>query len=188
MSDKYKMHDPAAAYFVTLTVVDWIDVFTRPAYKHIILDSLVYCQQNKDLEIYAWCLMSNHLHMVCRGSEHHPLPDILRDFKKYTAVKIIESIHELNESRRNWMLSRFAFRASQLQRNKKFKLWQDGNHAEQILTNRFLQIKIDYIPNNPVKAEIVEHAEDYLYSSAKVYAGMDGLIGIVKVSRLSEKI
>jgi REP element-mobilizing transposase RayT len=143
MSDKYKMHDPDAAYFVTVTVVDWIDIFTRPKYKHIIIDSLKYCQKNKDLEIYAWCLMSNHLHMVCRGSDDHPQPDILRDFKKYTAVKIIEAIQETPESRRDWMLDRFAFRADQVKRNKNYKLWQDGNHAEQFFTNEFLQTKID---------------------------------------------
>lgn len=182
------MHDPGAAYFVTLTVVDWIDIFTRPVYKHIVIDSLAYCQQNKDLEIYAWCLMCNHLHMICRGSEHHPLPDILRDFKKFTSVKIIETIQEIVESRREWMLDRFAFKANPVKRNKNFKLWQDGNHAEQIFTNEFLQTKIDYIHNNPVRAEIVAFAEDYLYSSTRVYAGMDGFIEIVKVSRLLERI
>lgn len=30
-------------YFITLTVVDWVDVFTRPIYKHIVIDSLLYC-------------------------------------------------------------------------------------------------------------------------------------------------
>jgi REP element-mobilizing transposase RayT len=188
MSDKYKMYDPGAAYFVTLTIVDWIDIFTRPAYKHIIIDSLAYCQQNKDLEIYAWCLMSNHLHMVCRGSKRHPLQDILRDFKKYTSVKIIETLQEIPESRSDWMLDRFAFKAGQVKRNKNYKLWQDGNHAKQIFTNEFLQMKIDYIHNNPVRAELVAFSEDYLYSSARVYAGKVGLIEIVKVSRLIERI
>ena len=51
-------------YFVTSTVVDWIDIFTRPKYKHIILESLAYCQEKKGLRIYAWVLMSNHLHMI----------------------------------------------------------------------------------------------------------------------------
>ena len=51
-------------FFVTSTVVDWVDVFTRPLYKNIVVDSLRYCQQNKELEIYAWVLMTNHLHMI----------------------------------------------------------------------------------------------------------------------------
>ena len=51
-------------YFTTSTVVDWVDIFTRPEYKHIILDSLAYCQESKGLDIYAWVLMTNHLHMI----------------------------------------------------------------------------------------------------------------------------
>nr|DAJ11906.1 MAG TPA: hypothetical protein [Caudoviricetes sp.] len=33
-------------YFITTMVVDWVDIFTRPKYKHIILESLAYCQQS----------------------------------------------------------------------------------------------------------------------------------------------
>ena len=50
--------------FVTTTVVDWVDVFTRMQYKQIVVDSLQYCQQNKGLIVYSWVLMSNHLHLM----------------------------------------------------------------------------------------------------------------------------
>lgn len=45
-------------YFITTTVVDWVDIFNPPKYKHIILESLAYCLQQKGLNIYAWVLMS----------------------------------------------------------------------------------------------------------------------------------
>ena len=51
-------------YFITSTVVDWMDVFTRPVYKQIIVESLRYCQAQKGLDIYAWVLMTNHLHLL----------------------------------------------------------------------------------------------------------------------------
>ena len=51
------------AHFITLTVVDWVDVFTRPVYRHIFVESLNYCEAQKGLEIYAWVLMSNHAHL-----------------------------------------------------------------------------------------------------------------------------
>jgi putative transposase len=69
-------------YFLTLTVVDWVDVFTRPVYRHILIDSLKHCQKEKGLEIYAWCLMSNHLHLIASAKEGFNLSDILIDFKK----------------------------------------------------------------------------------------------------------
>ena len=65
-------------YFVTSTVVDWIDIFTRPKYKHIILESLAYCQEKKGLRIYAWVLMSNHLHMIVSSGTEATVSDILR--------------------------------------------------------------------------------------------------------------
>ncbi len=36
-------------YYLTLTVIDWVDVFTRPGYKHILLDAIRYCQKEKNL-------------------------------------------------------------------------------------------------------------------------------------------
>ncbi len=76
---------PDYLYFVTLTIVEWIDVFSRPAYKHIIIDSLNFCITNKGLKVYGWCLMSIHLHMISSGSEGNNLSDIIRDFKKFSA-------------------------------------------------------------------------------------------------------
>ncbi len=47
MSDKYKIFDQEEAYFITMTIVGWIDVFTIKNYKLLITNSLKYCQQNK---------------------------------------------------------------------------------------------------------------------------------------------
>ena len=51
MSTKYKATDPEGIYFVTTTVVGWIDVFTRVEQKNVLIDSLRYCQKYKGLEI-----------------------------------------------------------------------------------------------------------------------------------------
>lgn len=168
-------------YFTTTTVVDWIDVFTRPIYKQIILDSLTYCQKEKGLDIYAWVLMSNHLHMVVGvRNDEQTISDILRDFKKFTSKKIIACIEENpEESRKVWMLDRFWFVGNNDKKIKNYKFWQDGNNIEQIYTYEFLQQKVNYIHNNPVKQEIVERPEDYLYSSARNYAGLKGLLDVI---------
>jgi REP element-mobilizing transposase RayT len=69
-------------YFLTLTVTDWVDIFTRPAYKHIITDSLAYCQLEKGLILHAWVIMSNHIHLIASTKDGINLSDILRDLKK----------------------------------------------------------------------------------------------------------
>lgn len=168
-------------YFITTTVVDWIDVFTRPIYKQIVLDSLTHCQKEKGLDVYAWVLMSNHLHMVVGvRDDKHTISDILRDFKKFTSKKIIACIEENpEESRKVWMLDRFWFVGNNDKKIKNYKFWQDGNNIEQIQTYEFFHQKVNYIHNNPVKQEIVERPEDYLYSSARNYAGLKGLLDVI---------
>jgi len=169
-------------YFLTMTVASWIDVFTRPVYKHIMVEALKYSQQNKGLIIYAWCLMSNHLHLIAATEEGYHLSNILRDFKKFTSKAIIKEIMDNpRESRKKWLLSEFEFAGRYKSNIKNYKFWQDGNDAKEIHSASFLEQKVDYIHENPVKAEIVEYAHEYLYSSAKNYAGENGLIKVVLI-------
>jgi REP-associated tyrosine transposase len=169
------------SYFLTFTVVDWVDIFTRPCYRHIIIDSLKYCQENKGLNLHAWCLMSNHLHLIVSAKENHHLSDIIRDFKKFSSKAIIKAIQENPESRKKWMLNRFEFAGRYNPKIKDYKFWKDGNEAKEIHSNSFLEQKLTYIHNNPVVAEIVENPEEYIYSSAKNYYGEQGLLDIIPI-------
>lgn len=102
MSLKHKFKNPDGIYFATFSVVNWLDVFTRDVYREILIDSLNWSVKNKGLVIYAWVLMTNHIHLIIRKKGTNKLEDILRDIKKFTSVKIIEEI-EVNpeESRKD---------------------------------------------------------------------------------------
>ena len=182
MSNENKIHSNNN-YYLTTTVVNWVDIFTRPIYRHIIIDSLKYCQNEKGLILYAWCLMSNHLHWIVGSeSKKYNLSDIIRDFKKYTSKKIInEIISNPSESRKDWLLKIFKEATKYNPKNKYYKFWQDGNDAKILTTNRFIDQKINYIHQNPVVAEIVEKSTEYVYSSAKNYADEKGLIDVVLI-------
>ncbi|MGM1056124.1 MAG: REP-associated tyrosine transposase [Bacteroidota bacterium] len=181
MSTKYKAGEPEEVYFVTITVVGWIDVFTRAEQKAALIKSLQYCQKEKGLEIYAYCLMSNHIHMICKAVAEISLPEIMRDFKKFTSKQIIKTIEETPESRRDWMLKYFENACDHLKRNQKYKVWQDGYHAEILYSRKFLFQKLNYIHNNPVKSGIVKKPEHYIYSSARSYAGLDVELEVVLI-------
>jgi REP element-mobilizing transposase RayT len=169
-------------YFITTTVVDWIDLFTRPVYKHIALESLNYCIQNKGIEIYAWVLMTNHLHLLAGITGQNSGSDIMRDFKKYTSKKLIDTLqHEVTESRREWMLDRFEFSGRNDKKIKNFRFWQEGTDIQEVFLNDYFEQKMEYIHNNPVKAEIVNLPHEYRYSSAIDYAGGKGLLPVVVV-------
>jgi REP element-mobilizing transposase RayT len=181
MSSKYKIHDNDKAYFVTITVVEWVDLFTRMNHKNTIINALKYCQKNKGLEIYAWVLMSNHLHMICRGNDEYHLAAIMRDFKKFTARQIIKQIKEEPESRREWLLNIFSNACGHLKREQEYKVWQNGYHAIEVSSNKFIYQKLNYIHQNPVDAGIVARPEEYIYSSARNYSQLDSLIDVVVI-------
>ena len=186
MSDKYKIRDNDKAHFVTITTVGWVDIFTRKGQKLLIVDSLNYCHQNKGLIIFAYCIMPSHLHMICKADDGYNLSDILRDFKKHTSKAIINQIQEEPESRREClsagkagMLTIFSNACKHLKREQTYKVWQEGNQAKEIFSNKFLYEKLNYIHQNPVEDLIVANPEDYLFSSARNYSGLDYLLDVV---------
>jgi putative transposase len=179
--DRYLISDQLAIYFVTFTVVGWIDVFTRKEYKIEIVDSLNYCIENKGLKVYAWCLMSNHIHLIVQAKEGHRISDIIRDFKKFTAKRILQLIETEPESRRDWMLNQFEYAGRKLKRISKYKFWKDDNHAIE-LESHMMNNRLNYIHQNPVEAMIVEEPEHYLFSSAIDYSGLKGLVRVELLS------
>ncbi len=55
--------------------------------------------------------MSNHIHLIVKAKEGYRISDILRDFKKHTSKKMQEAILTGPESRKEWLLDKFAFEA-----------------------------------------------------------------------------
>lgn len=178
MSRNYKILDQDQLYFVSFATVNWIDVFTRIEYKEIVVDSLKYCIANKGLELYAWCIMSNHVHLII-GSNKEKMQNILRDLKRHTSKSILKAIEENpTESRKDWMLWMFNQAGERNPNNEKYQFWQQHSHPIELNYNSIMDQKLDYLHENPVVVGWVSNAEDYLYSSAIDYSGGKGLIPI----------
>ena len=165
MSDKYKT-EAGKLYYVTLTIVGWIDVFTRKEYVYELMKNIKYCQENKGLELYAYVIMSNHIHLIAT-SRDIPLNILLGSFKSFTSKRLVEMIEtNQQESRQEWMMRLFKYYGKGNSQNVEHQFWQNGNHPIGLWNQSVIQQKIDYLHNNPVKQGIVARAEDYLYSSA----------------------
>lgn len=186
MSIKYKFRNQEQLYFVTFAVVNWIDLFIRNEYKDIMLESWKHCQLHKGLEIYSWCIMTSHIHMII-GTNGNKLEDIMRDMKKHTSTALKTAIQSnQQESRREWMLWMMERAGKKNSQNMNFQLWQQDNHPIELSDIKMLHQKLDYIHNNPVVAGIVEKPEDYIYSSAKdYYCNIPGLIEVIMVDPLA---
>jgi len=180
MSTKYKIRDQTLArpigrklHFVTFAVVEWIDVFTRKMYKNVLVDSLAYCQQNKGLLLYAWCIMSNHVHLILSSKEGIKQEDIIRDLKKNTSEQLLKLIKEnRQESGENWMLWVFKKAGERNSNNKNYQFWRQDYHPIELSTNKIMGQRLDYLHG------IVEEPEHYLYSSARDYTGIKGMLTI----------
>ncbi len=177
MTTGYKIEFQDRAHFLTFTVVDWVDLFSRKEYRDTLLESMEYCRRAKGLKVWGYIILTNHMHCIWQSSEHN-LSDIIRDFKRHTSHEMLKTIHSQQESRADWMLKRFEFAAKSNCRSSLYQLWENNNHAEVIMTDAFFRQKLGYMHENPVKAGWVENPSDWLYSSARNYQGLKGLIEI----------
>ena len=89
-------------YFMTMMVVEWIDRFTRVTQKQLIVDLLKYCQENKGLNIFGWCLMPSHMHLIVNTKIPFDLDDVVRDFKRHTSKIVYNEQDYLISSARNY--------------------------------------------------------------------------------------
>ena len=177
MSTAYKFSNPDGIYFVSFACVQWVDVFVRQKYSEVLIDSLCYCQKQKGLVIHAWCIMPSHVHLIISRSQTPTLSDIMRDFKKFTSDKILKMImEESGESRKSWMMWLFGSAGKENPNNTHYQFWQQDNHPEELITNHFMEQKLNYLHFNPVVAGFVDKPMDFLLSSARDYAGIPGLI------------
>jgi REP element-mobilizing transposase RayT len=182
MSRNYKFLNPEGLYFVSFAVVGWLDVFTRNGYKNIVIESLSFCQKEKGMEIMAWCIMTNHVHLIFRSTNGHHPALLLGDFKRYTSKAIVKEIQtDPEESRREFLLDRFEKEAGRSSNVNNYQFWRHDNKPIELWSNAVIKEKVDYIHNNPVEADLVLKAEDYIYSSAVDYADGKGLLDNIVV-------
>lgn len=170
MSRKYKFREALGAYFVSFATIHWIDVFTREVYFNCITESLDYCRKNKGMEIFGYCIMPSHVHLIFRSSLGNP-SGLMRDLKGFTARKMINLIAENpQESRKEWMLWMFERAGKKNSNVSKNQFWQQDNHPIEIWTLKVFEQKLNYIHNNPIESGFVTDAVDWKYSSARNYS------------------
>ena len=177
---RYKIIDQNGLNFLTFTIVEWIDLFSRKIYKDIIIDSLAFCQKNKGLNVHAYVIMSSHVHVIFSTEASDGLSSIIQNFKSFTARQILKYIKDKKkpESRREWLLNHFAFNARKNKTHSQHQIWQRDNHPIMLYSPKVIRQKLLYIHNNPVEEKIVREQEAYLYSSASNYTNNEGILDV----------
>ena len=184
MSKKYKFTNNSKLYFVSFAVTNWIDLFIRNEYRNILPDSIKHCQTEKDLELYGWCLMTSHVHLII-GSSGNALSNIMSVLKRNTSEELHKAItNNKTESRKEWMEWMIERAAKKTSNNAKFQLWQPENHPIELSTQKITWQKLDYINYNPAEAGFVNETTDWLYSSAIDSNNGKGLLDVILLDPL----
>jgi len=169
---RYKIYEPTHPHFITCTVLHWIPIFTRTQTTDIIFESLKYLQKNDNLQIYAYVILENHLHLVASSDN---IGSSMTKFKKYTARQIIDLLKSKNVKT---ILNQLEFYKKTHKKDRDLQFWQEGIQPKLITTEAMMIEKINYIHQNPVKRGYVDEAKQWRYSSARDYEGVEGLIGV----------
>ena len=160
MRSRYHVGHQGQAHFVTSTIIEWLPVFTNAACCDILVHALRYCQEHKELQIYAWVILDNHFHAILAASD---LSRTLASIKRHTARQIVAWAEA---GRREWLLNQLSYYRAKHKAQSDHQIWQEGFHPQELSTDREMNQKIDYIHHNPVARGLVSRPEHWRYSSA----------------------
>jgi len=172
---RYKIYEPTHPHFVTCTILNWIPIFTRKETTQIIFDSLNHLKEVDNLNLYAYAILENHLHMIVSSDD---LSATMRKFKRHTSKKILTLLQEQNLIT---ILEQLKFYKKAHKSNSEYQLWQEGFQPKLIQSEAMFMDRIYYIHHNPVKRGYVDEAKHWRYSSARNYDGQDGLVDIERI-------
>ncbi|GAB6042278.1 REP-associated tyrosine transposase [Endothiovibrio diazotrophicus] len=171
---RYRITLPDQPHFLTCTIVRWLPLFARPEAAALIFDSLGWLHARARLRLYGYVVMENHLHLVASAGD---LSRELRAFKSFTARGVVELLQRKGE-RETLRLLR-TVRAERLG-DRDHQVWQEGSRPQLIQNAQMLRQKLEYIHYNPVRRGYVDDPVHWRYSSARVYAGEEGLLPVCR--------
>ena len=169
---RYKIHEEQYPYFITSTIKDGLPLISQPKLAEIILNAFCFLQNERDVIIYGYVLMENHIHMIVQGEG---LSKKLRLMKSYIGRSMIDKLEEDANSR---LLSELKFRKLNHKHDKEFQVWEEGFHPKQLSSVEMVLQKLEYIHFNPVVRGFVDRPEHWRYSSARNYLGNEGLVPV----------
>ena len=148
-------------YFWTATIHKWIHLLKPEAMKELIVDSLEHLSDAGKIDVYAFIVMPNHIHLIWRLKALNGKEMPHSSFLKFTA----HSFRKRLEASQN--LAPFYVDAA----NKKYEFWQRDSLAIHLLSRKVAYQKLAYLHNNPLgeKWNLCTRPEEYPYSSAAYY-------------------
>ena len=133
-------------YHIILRSVNQHIIFEDDSDYQKFLFVLSDCVKKYDIQIYAYCLMDNHVHLLI-----HSTPDHLSGFFQSLGTKFAR-----------WYNNKYS---------RSGHLFQDRFYSVAIENDRSFLLALLYIHNNPVNANICRYPSEYRWSSFNAYYG-----------------
>jgi putative transposase len=162
-------------HFVTCTVVNWLPIFSQIEIAQIILESLQFMQEHKRIDLYAYVIMENHLHLIVASAN---LSQEMSNFKSFTARSIIQW---LKANHFHKLLGQLKIYKLKHKSDQDYQVWQEGFHPQAILNDEMFQQKLEYIHNNPLRRGYVDDPAHWRYSSYRNYIGEPGVLNLQNI-------
>ena len=165
MMERYRIHSGLFVYFFTFRIVEWLPVFISEYPCKVFTESLNYCSSHKSLGVHSFVLMLTHIHAVMfdRDSDSDQLKETMSDMRKFTGRQLADYC----ERELPWYYTVIMRQNSGEDRDRRF--WHPTIHAEAVISEKFLQQKVDYLHDNPVRKGLVKNPEDWRFSSARFW-------------------
>jgi REP element-mobilizing transposase RayT len=150
-------------FFCTATINKWQRLLWKDDYKNVIVSSLQYLSDAGKVDVFAFVIMPNHIHLIWRVNEMNGKETAQGSFLKYTAHEFKKMLKNDTDN----ILASYAVKAA----NKSHEFWQRDSLAVHLYTKEVAYQKLDYIHYNPCteRWKLVSDPCDYIYSSAKYY-------------------
>ncbi len=152
--------------FFTATILEWKFLLLNDKYKDLIVGSLRYLVEKQKIQLFAFAIMNNHMHLLWHVNLPFKREDVQRDFLKFTAQMIIMDLKITQPD----LLNEYYVGS----KDRKYQIWERNPLTVNIWDEGIIIQKIEYIHQNPVKAGLCTYADEYRYSSASFYSkGID---------------
>ncbi len=160
-------------FFITTTVVEHTPIFNKKCFCDILISNIKFYQRKYEFIVLGYVIMPTHFHwIISTAINKSSVSNIMRDIKKFSAWQIFDKIEK---GRYNNYIEIFSNAAKQYPDQIR-KLWVTRFDDEVIRSKEMFWVKLNYIHNNPVKANIVLSPDEYLYSSYRNYQNNDNSI------------
>ena len=147
--------------YFTATIHNWLPVLAPNKYKNIIVESLQYLTREKRIQLNAFVLMSNHIHLIWQPMAGDSLSSIQLSFMKFTAQQIKFNLIDDN--------SPLLLDCLVNKKDRQYQIWKRKPLSVELHSANVFMQKLKYIHNNPVNAGLCQYAEHYHFSSALFY-------------------